>query len=58
MNAENVIYFDSFGVEHILKEIRKFENSLERKILKERFIEYKHMIQCVDSFVLDLSISC
>ena len=58
MNAENVIYFDSFGVEHILKEIRKFENSLERKMLKERFIEYKHMIQCVDSFVLDLSISC
>ena len=24
MNAENVTYFDSFGVEHILKEIRKF----------------------------------
>ena len=23
-NAENVTYFDSFGVEHILKEIRKF----------------------------------
>ena len=24
VNAENVIYFDSFGVEHIPKEIRKF----------------------------------
>ena len=24
MNAENVTYFDSFGVEHILKEFRKF----------------------------------
>ena len=24
MNAENVTYFDSFGVEHIPKEIRKF----------------------------------
>ena len=24
MNAKNVIYFDSFGVEHIPKEIRKF----------------------------------
>ena len=24
MNAQNVTYFDSFGVEHIPKEIRKF----------------------------------
>ena len=24
MNAENVTYFDSFGVEHIPKEIRKY----------------------------------
>ena len=24
MNANNVIYFDSFGVEHIPKEIKKF----------------------------------
>ena len=24
MTAENVIYFDSFGVKHIPKEIRKF----------------------------------
>ena len=24
MNSDNVIYFDSFGVEHISKEIKKF----------------------------------
>ena len=24
MNGNNIIYFDSFGVEHILKEIKKF----------------------------------
>ena len=24
VNAENITYFDSFGVEHISKEIRKF----------------------------------
>ena len=24
MNAENVTYFDSFGVEHVLKEIKRF----------------------------------
>ena len=42
MNAENVTYFDSFGVEHIKK---KIENSLEIKILQQTFIECKHMIQ-------------
>ena len=30
VNAENIIYFDSFGIEHIPKEIR---NSLEIKVL-------------------------
>ena len=24
MNVDNIVYFDSFGVEHILKEIKKF----------------------------------
>ena len=42
VNDENVIYFDSFGIENIPKEIR---NSLEIKILQQIFIEYKHMIQ-------------
>ena len=31
VNAENVTYFDSFGVEHIPKEIKKF---MEIKILQ------------------------
>ena len=52
VNAKNVAYFDSFGVEHIPKEIRKL---IRNKILQQLFIEYKHMIQyCVDIFVLDL----
>ena len=42
VNDNNVTYFDSFGVEHIPKEIRK---SLEIKILQRISIEYKHMIQ-------------
>ena len=42
VNAENVTYFDSFGVKHIPKEIG---NSLEIKILQRIFIESRHMIQ-------------
>ena len=42
VNAENVTYFDSFGVEHIRNFIG---NSLEIKILQRIFIEYKHLIQ-------------
>ena len=42
VNTENVTYFDSFGIEHILK---KIENSLEIEILQCIFIKYKHMIQ-------------
>ena len=38
----NVTYFDSFGVEHIPKEIKLL---LTSKILKQIFSEYKHMIQ-------------
>ena len=38
----NVTYFDSFGVEHILKEITKF---IERSTIVKIFLEYKHMIQ-------------
>ena len=40
MNAENVAYFYSFGVEHISKEIRKI---IEIKI-SQIFIEYKPTI--------------
>ena len=42
VNSENVIYFDSIGLKHIPK---KLENSLEIKILKQAFIECKHLIQ-------------
>ena len=41
-NNYNVTYFDSFGVEHILKEIKTFINS---KNVKKIFLEYKHMIR-------------
>ena len=42
-------------VEHIQKELK---NSLGIKILQQRLMEYKHMIQqCVDTFVLALLIS-
>ena len=36
VNAENATYFDSFGVEHIPKEIRKF---IRKNILKEIFMK-------------------
>ena len=38
----NVTYFDSFGVEHIHKEIKKL---IGNKNIKQIFSEYKHMIQ-------------
>ena len=42
MNTETVTCFDSLGVEHIPNEIWKY---IGTKILKQTFIEYKHMIQ-------------
>ena len=42
VSDNNVTYFHRFGVEHDQK---KLENSLKIKMLKQRFIEYKHMIQ-------------
>ena len=41
VSAKNVTYFDSFGVEHFPKEIRKF---IGNKNIIANFIEYKHMI--------------
>ena len=41
VNAENVTYFDVFGVKHIPE---KLDNSLEIKVLQRIFIEYRHMI--------------
>ena len=40
VNDNNVTYFDSFTVEHIPKEIRKFIGNKDITI-----IEYKHVIQ-------------
>ena len=52
VNDDNVTFFDSFGVEHIPKDIKKLKAP---KLLKQIFIEYKHTIQqCVDTFVLNL----
>ena len=39
VNAENATFFDSFGIENILK------NSLEIKISQRIFTEYKHTFQ-------------
>ena len=58
VKTNEVIYFDSFGIEHIPKEINKFigttkPSSLERnKKLKQIYLEYKYTIQlCADIFV-------
>ena len=37
----NATYFDSFGVEHIPKEIKTFFGN---KDIKTKFLEYKHKI--------------
>ena len=55
-NSNNIVYFDSFGVEHIPKEIKKF-------IRNKNIVTNIYRIQAYDSimcgyFVLDLLISC
>ena len=42
VSNNDVTYFDSFGVEHIPKEIKTF---ISNKSIKKIFSEYKHMIQ-------------
>ena len=42
MKNNDVTYFDSFGVEHIPKEIKTF---ISNNNIKKNFLEYKHMIQ-------------
>ena len=42
VHNDDVNYFNSFNVEHIPKEIRKFINN---KNIKKIFSEHKHMIQ-------------
>ena len=51
-----VIYFGSFGEEHIPK---KLKNSLEIKIKKVTYLKYNQAIQqCLHAFALDSSILC
>ena len=42
VNGDNVIYFDSFGVEYIPKQIKKI---IGEKISPQIFTEYKQMIE-------------
>ena len=43
VNNNDVTYFDSFGIEHIPKEINK--NLSRIKTLRQTFFEYKQTIQ-------------
>ena len=57
MNTENVAYFDSFGVEHVPKEIKKFTGN--KNIITNIYrIQAFDSIRFVDSFVLKLLILC
>ena len=45
-NRNEIVYFDSFGVEHIPEEIKKIIGEFPgNKDMKEIFLEYKQMIQ-------------
>ena len=46
MNANNIVYFNSFGVKHIPKEIRKF-------IGNKNIITYIYRIQAYDSIMCE-----
>ena len=55
MNGENVTYFDSFGVEHIPREIKKFiGKKYYKKYLQNTSLQFHNAI----IFVLELLISC
>ena len=55
-NNEEVVYFDSFGVEYIPKEIKKF---IGNKDIKANYSDYRHMIRsCVVIFALSSLILC
>ena len=55
-NAESVIYFDSFGVEQIPKEIRKFIGNKNITTNIYKIQAYDSVF--VDAFVLNLLNSC
>ena len=41
MNGNNILYFDSFGVKHIPKEIKKIIG--DKNVIRNIFIECKHI---------------
>ena len=55
-NRSEIVYFDSFGVEHVPEEIKEFVGN---KNMRANIFEYKQTIQsCVVTFALDLLILC
>ena len=54
-NNNNVIYFDSFGVEHILKEIRAFINNNNNNNNNKNIITDIFRIQAYNSIVCGYS---
>ena len=63
-NRNEIVYIDSFGVEHVPEEIKKFidrssSSASQNRNIKQTFFEYRKVIQqCVGTFVLDLLILC
>ena len=55
MNGNNIIYFDSFGAENILKEIKKF---IGNKNIITNIYSVQAYNLIMDTFVLDLLILC
>ena len=55
MNAENGTYLDSFGVEHIPKEIKKFLGN--KNFINIYKIQVCNSIMC-GYYLMDLLISC
>ena len=56
VNNKTIIYFDSFGVEHISREIRKFignEQSSSAKARNKKIIKNIYRIQAYDSIMCD-----
>ena len=55
-NRSKIVYFSSFGVEHVSEEIEKFVGN---KNVKLTFFEHKQTIQqCVGTFALNSLILC
>ena len=39
VNANNIVYFDSFRVEHITKEIKRFPKKIKKLMIMKRMIK-------------------